>query len=80
MALLQTLLAISAILSFFDIAKNTVAMIDTGRNTSVNIFFGVVWATLYALAAFKLGTLAFAMGVFAALCYGIGNIVLSCCK
>lgn len=71
MVMLHTLLAISATLSLFSIVMNTVVMIDTGRNTSVNIFFGVVWATLCGLAAIKLGTLAFVMGVFAAPCYGL---------
>lgn len=75
MAMLQTLLAITAALSFFNIVKNTAVMIDTGKNTSVNIFFGVVWVTLYALAAIKLGTLAFVMGVVATLCYGLGTLI-----
>lgn len=74
MTMLQTLLAISAALAFFNIVKNTAVMIDTGRNTSVNIFFGVVWVTLDVLAAIKLGTLAFTMGVFATLCYGLATL------
>lgn len=74
MVMLQTLLAISATLVFFNIVKNTVVMIDTGRNTSVSIFFGVVWATLYILAAIKLGTLAFTMDVIATLSYGLATL------